>query len=157
MENPISSMTNYKAGREQLTAKIIWIALLFSVAIYAGLAFALSSMPGFKPMGASFPPSAKYIFYLVGAGSAVGGVFLFKSGRKLFRTETSGGASLGKSLLAPMVVCWALCETSAIMGLVIFFIFGELDALWHLSAVAVLGLALCYPSSNLFQVSGAVE
>jgi hypothetical protein len=140
----------------QLTARIIWLALLLSVPIYGGLAFALSNTGGFKPLGGAIPPSGIYIFYLVGVGSAIGGIFLFKNGDKLFRKNSEGDKEPVKNILAPMVVSWALCETSAIMGLVNFFIFGALDAVWHLSAVAVVGMAICYPSVHLFEKKGGV-
>lgn len=150
----MSPTSNYDSAKMQMTARIIWFALLLSVPIYGGLAFALSSTGGFKPLGGAVPPSAVYVFYLVGVGSAIGGIFFFKNGQKLFREKGVAQEASLRNILAPMVVSWALCETSAIMGLVNFFIFGALESVWHLSAVAVVGMAICYPSGHLFEKKG---
>mgnify|MGYP005831729205 CR=1 FL=1 len=150
MQSSMSPIVNHDSAKIQLMAKVVWTAFLSSVVIYGGLAFALSSIEGFKPAGTFVPVSARYIFYLVGIGSAIGGIFLFENGKKPFRKNFGADNQSAKDILAPMVMCWALCETSAIMGLLKFFIFGALDAFWYLSAITVVGMVVCYPSANLF-------
>lgn len=113
---------------------IVWGALTFSIPIYAGTAYYLSISPDVQRgdgIGILYLPVVMLVFSFVELGTA----FWLKQ-------QTTGDLNEDYTLY---VVAWALAESVAIYGLMLWFVGAvELTAGWSfmgLALVAMLGLA----------------
>jgi len=124
-------------GKRQQTMLVLWFAMLMNVGVLFLVAF-------FVAPDVSAETSNRSTFWITFALAALG-VFLvlasFLVNRKLLeRSVDQQDVSLVQK---GFVLAWAICEVSALMGLLERFLLGNLNYLLFL--IAMVGIALHFP------------
>ncbi|GEM_PF-2264627 len=141
-----------RMDKKLLPARMIWIGMMFSVAIYLGLGYLLPTLGVLPETGVDLPAITSTVLMAVGIIWAVAGV-LIAGGKPPILKITEGDnpdAVMGK-VFTGMVISWALCGSAGVMGLAIFFIFRSFQDLLILCIVAILGLLFAFPSEGKFK------
>lgn len=133
-----------------LTSKIVWVAITGAVGIYLALGYILLNMTAYKAPPEAPPQFLSYILMWAGISSTVLGVLIGTGKLPLIKITGDSPEAVSAKVFSRMVISWALCESAAIMGLVIFFLFVSLDDLFLMSAVAVAGLIVLFPTESKF-------
>lgn len=138
-------------NKRLMISKTIWVAILGSVGIYLALGYALPNMAGFKPPPSPPPEMLAHILMLVGIMNSAAGVLIALGKLPILKIlpDESPGAVMQK-VFSLMIISWALCESAAVMGLVIFFLYGAFNDLLMMSVIAVVGLAFGFPKEEKF-------
>lgn len=127
--------------KTSFTITLIYAALLFSTIVYLIVAFMLSRT-GWKPL--IDPALAQTLMGIFLALSLIDVMFVSWLKRKSFNEEVSGiqaGESMRKFIVTKSVLLFALSEIPALLGLMIFFLSGNLImtiVFWTLSLIAFL-------------------
>jgi hypothetical protein len=158
-----------RASYPSRTAWIIWLNFIAGIFVYVVVILLVRKTAGAPPPApaASFLPTLRWVFYGVGVidlavsfalrrwmGSTRGGTGGGPGPRTTDATVATPGplpTTLGSSEasalpLSGLIVGWALCESIAILGLVLAFLGGGLGDAIPLFALALAGLALQRPS-----------
>lgn len=122
---------------------IVWAAMMGAVALYAGLAtvlppFSVPDLPG------------EALLAIAAAGISAGLAALVIHRIALVRPILAGrldpdSAEGSAQALRLWIVCWALAESVAILGLVAALLFGRRDLAWPAVALAMLLLVVTSP------------
>ncbi len=157
-----------------MTPRILFMALLSSVLIYAFVGWYLLSFGGFEPAGAE--PMMKYVLIGMGVMAVVAsyvarrvmigplrpeyavGSYAPPSSEAPGEGERSSGppASLGKFFTAT-IVSLALCEAAAVFGLVAALLTGDLVTQWGLTALSVAGMVGHFPRESTLRAMERAE
>lgn len=142
--------------KTSFTITLIYAALLFSTIVYLIVAFMLSRT-GWKPL--IDPALAQMLMGIFLALSLIDVMFVSWLKRKSFIDDISGiqaGDSMRKFIVSKSVVLFALSEIPALLGLMIFFLSGNLImaiVFWTLSLIAFL---VARPSRELMDKADSV-
>jgi hypothetical protein len=132
---------NQPQQKTSFTITLIYVALLFSTIVYLIVAFMLSRT-GWKPL--VDPALAQMLMGIFLALSLIDVMFISWLKRRSFTEEISGiqaGDSLRRFIVSKSVLLFALSEIPALLGLMIFFLSGNLImsiVFWTLSLIAFL-------------------
>jgi hypothetical protein len=132
---------NQPQQKTSFTITLIYAALLFSTIVYLIVAFMLSRT-GWKPL--VDPALAQMLMGIFLALSLIDVMFISWLKRKSFTEEISGiqaGDSMRRFIVSKSVLLFALSEIPALLGLMIFFLSGNLImsiVFWTLSLIAFL-------------------
>jgi len=127
--------------KTSFTITLIYAALLFSTIVYLIIAFMLSRT-GWKAL--VDPALAQMLMGIFLALSLIDVMFVSWLKRRSFTEEISGvqaGDSMRRFIVSKSVLLFALSEIPAILGLIIFFLSGNLImsiVFWTLSLIAFL-------------------
>jgi hypothetical protein len=127
--------------KTSFTITLIYAALLFSTIVYLIVAFMLSRT-GWKAL--VDPALAQMLMGIFLAFSLIDVMFVSWLKRRSFTEEISGvqaGDSMRRFIVSKSVLLFALSEIPALLGLIIFFLSGNLImsiVFWTLSLVAFL-------------------
>jgi len=133
-----------------MIARVLWVALLFSVFVYLSLGFLLPRMGVLPEQAMSQPEFLPHILMAMGIISAFIGVLIGMGKLPIIKIEgATPEAALGK-LFTSLTICWALCETAGVMGLVIFMLFRSFETLLSMCIVAIIGMVLTFPTEGKF-------
>lgn len=127
--------------KTSFTITLIYAALLFSTIVYLIVAFMLSRT-GWKAL--VDPALAQMLMGIFLALSLIDVMFVSWLKRKSFTKEISGvqaGDSMRRFIVSKSVLLFALSEIPALLGLIIFFLSGNLImsiVFWTLSLIAFL-------------------
>jgi hypothetical protein len=127
--------------KTSFTITLIYAALLFSTIVYLIVAFMLSRT-GWKPL--VDPALAQMLMGIFFALSLIDVMFVSWLKRRSFTEEISGiqaGDSMRRFIVSKSVLLFALSEIPALLGLIIFFLSGNLImsiVFWTLSLIAFL-------------------
>ncbi|MCI0442462.1 hypothetical protein L0244_02030 [bacterium] len=132
---------NQPQQKTSFTITLIYAALLFSTIVYLIVAFLLSRT-GWKPL--VDPALAQMLMGIFLALSLIDVMFISWLKRRSFTEEISGiqaGDSMRRFIVSKSVLLFALSEIPVLLGLMIFFLSGNLImsiVFWTLSLVAFL-------------------
>ena len=132
---------NQQRQKTSFTITLIYAALLFSTIVYLIIAFMLSRT-GWKAL--VDPALAQMLMGIFLALSLIDVMFVSWLKRRSFTRRFSGvqaGDSMRRFIVSKSVLLFALSEIPAILGLIIFFLSGNLImsiVFWTLSLIAFL-------------------
>jgi hypothetical protein len=142
--------------KTSFTITLIYAALLFSTIVYLIVAFMLSRT-GWKAL--VDPGLAQMLMGIFLALSLINVMFVSWLKKKSFIDDISGvqpGDSMRKFIVSKSVVLFALSEIPSLLGLMIFFLSGNLImaiVFWTLSLIAFL---IARPSKELLDKADSV-
>lgn len=124
--------------------KIIWMSLLFCVAIYGGILWQLSTMWEKTEPRSLEELAASPVVLALSVAALTSIVLAFSIPNMLMQ----GRPLTPEVLRARSIVRWALIESVAIYGLLGAFVMQDLRVFIALGGVAILGFLLSFPSDE---------
>jgi hypothetical protein len=134
------------------TLNIIFWAFLFSSLIYVLLGFLLAQMP-WHPVLAS-PAVTRAIFgtfLLIGFCILIVVIKLHQNSFSDLMPAPESGDHLRRYVLRRSIVMFALAEVPAILGLIFFFLSGNLRWMLVLSLISVVSFVVARPSREMLE------
>ncbi len=138
-------------NQKLLTARVIWLGLIVSLLIYLGLGYSLPLTGDFN-FGENAPPIiVSHVLAVIGILWAVGGVMVYNEKLPFFaKIRGSNPEEVLASSLSTMILAWSFCETAGIVGLVIFFLFGDFSTLLFMCIVGAACMFIAFPGKGRF-------
>jgi len=152
-------MGDARANAALRVSRILWFALLASMAIYVVIANVIVSAPGSKvpmPELATAPASQPLFFVLVFMGVmelAMGNFMRARMMPARRKTDTSPrdvDRALGRLRVA-QIIGWAFCEAVAINGLILTMLSHDMAFSLGFTAVGALAMVLQAPSERIVE------
>ena len=132
-----------------LQLRIIWGALLFSVALYVGLAFFVQ----LPPAAAGAPQQPFELIFAVAALGSLGASYfvpqlLIKQLAKPPTDAPLDEKKLARLLMTPWIVRLALCESVAVLGLMLAFVSQQPMKIVPFAALSALAMLTAMPTET---------
>jgi hypothetical protein len=128
-------------AQQRKILKIIHLALIASVVIYGGIAFAISAQPTATPHQR---PGDLLLYVLAGVAATVLVVVAPMMHRTLMPPPDERDAKVDK-VRSASIVTWALCESAAINGLIAALLYREPLYYLPFGAAAIAGMIVFAP------------
>ena len=123
----------------QKTQKVLWFAFVGAIVIYNLIAFAIHASGTVFEIDFAVPRIFFYGMLFLAFGDLV---VIYRLSAPL---RESALPITPQKQQALFVISLALAEAIAILGLVFFFLGGEINIMWLLSALSLIGMALAFP------------
>lgn len=124
-------------------AWIVWIALLTSIAIYAGLG---TVAPPPRPVAPDHAVTLLAAFLVIAAANLATIMPVF---RRMIARAADDSADGDTIRLTALVVAWARVEAVGVLGLTLYFLTGEQSWLWLFLTAAAIAMVILAPRPAL--------
>ena len=137
-------MNNSQSARA--TRQITWFILLGSITVYAAMPMAIAG---------SEAPLEPMLVTVLAVVAAMTGIASFVVPGVIRRIPSKNSEERAARSYQALLVGWALCETIAIYGLVLYVLGAGTTWLWGLSAVAFILMGMQSPRDPEMSLDGA--
>jgi len=135
-----------KIKERLLTLRVLWAGISFAIPIYLFVGYYFLNYVEFTFSMADQPPIIAHALILVGLATVTGGVAVSLGYIPIPKMEGETPDEVFGKLYTSLILSYALCESAGVFGLVVFMLFGAIDVLLIMCALALAGLLFGWPS-----------
>jgi hypothetical protein len=126
-------------------ATIVAVVMMTSVLVYAGVVALLDRVVGWKPAASADPQFETIVRVLLTALAAAAFLGVPVAQRALLDRPPMPGDTPGLWLLKSTFITFAIAESAAIAGLVLFVVTADARGAWLLMGLALLAMVVWFP------------